>query len=176
MVACRATTIAAVFLAAVAAAHVAVASASDEPARNRTISSSPLLWATVNVCDTVDRPNMIGIRASMPGSGIRDERMFVRFQVQFKAPKDGLWHNVGSAGDSGFVDIGSGRYKARQVGRNFTILPPEGTEYRLRGAVTFEWRLDGEVVRRARKRTTGGHRNTRGSDPKGFSAATCVVR
>jgi len=176
MVARRATTALAGFLLATAVLHVPASWGADEERRGRPISASPLLWATVNVCDTVDKPNTIGIRASMPGSGIREERMFVRFQVQFKAPKDDKWHNVGAAGDSGFLDIGSGRYRARQSGRNFTIMPPDGVEYLLRGAVTFEWRLDGEVVRRARKSTTAGHRNTRGSDPKGFSAASCVVR
>lgn len=176
MVTRRATAVVAGVLLAAGVTQAPAASGADEESRNRPISLSPLLWATVNVCDTVDEPNTIGIRASMPGSGIREERMFVRFQVQFKAPKDGKWHNVGAAGDSGFIDIGSGRFKARQSGRNFTILPPDGVEYRLRGAVTFEWRLDGEVVRRARKSTTAGHRNTRGSDPKGFSAASCVVR
>lgn len=172
----RAVTIAAGLLLVTAAAQVPAAAAAEDGPRPRPISASPLLWATVNVCDTIDEPNTIGIRASMPGSGIREERMFVRFQVQFKAPTDGRWHNVGAAGDSGFIDIGSGRYKVRQAGRNFMILPPEGTEYLLRGAVTFEWRLDGRVTRRARKSTTAGHRHTRGSDPKGFSAATCVVR
>ena len=45
----------------------------------------------------------------------------------------------------------------------------------LRGVVTFEWREDGEVVRRARKRTTANHPGTKGSDPVGFSAATCTI-
>jgi len=175
MVAVRATAAcAAVLLVALAATAGA---ATNDPPKGRAITSSPLLWATVNVCDTVDKPNVIGIRASMPGSGIAAERMFVRFQVQFLAAADGKWHNVGAAGDSGFIDIGSGRYKVRQTGRNFTIMPPaDGGTFRLRGAVTFEWRQDGEVVRRARKRTTSRHGNTRGADPNGFSAASCVVR
>jgi hypothetical protein len=41
--------------------------------------------------------------------------------------------------------------------------------------VTFEWREDGEVVRHARKRTTADHPGTKGSDPAGFSAATCQI-
>ena len=31
--------------------------------------TSPLLWATINVCDTAAHPNTIGIRGSMPGTG-----------------------------------------------------------------------------------------------------------
>jgi hypothetical protein len=41
--------------------------------------------------------------------------------------------------------------------------------------VTFEWREDGEVARRARKSTTAAHPNTPGSDPAGFTAATCTI-
>jgi hypothetical protein len=135
------------------------------------------LWATVNVCDTVGHPDGIGIRGSMPGTGDKAESMFMRFQVQYFTQDDHLWHNLGQGADSGFVAVGSGRYKTRQSGRTFTITPPRpGSDpYLLRGVVTFEWRKDGEVVRRQRKRTTDGHPNTTGSDPVGFTAATCTI-
>ncbi len=143
----------------------------------RSIDRSRLLWATVNACDTPARPDTIGIRASMPGSGLRQERMFVRFQVQHLRRSDGRWHNIGPTGDSGFVAIGSARFRARQAGRYFVFRsPPAGGVWVLRGAVTFEWRRDGEVVRRARKRTRAGHPTRVGSDPPGFSAATCEIR
>jgi hypothetical protein len=73
--------------------------------------------------------------------------------------------------------VGSARYKSRQSGNTFTITPPRAgaDPYLLRGAVTFEWREDGEVVRRARKSTTAAHPNTAGSDPAGFTAATCSI-
>lgn len=135
------------------------------------------LWATVNVCDTVGHPDSIGIRGSMPGSGDRDEDMFMRFQVQYYTASDGTWHNLGEGADSGFVEVGSAKYRTRQSGRTFTITPPRpGSDpYLMRGVVTFEWREDGEVVRRARKRTTANHAGTKGSDPVGFSAATCTI-
>ena len=143
---------------------------------DHTVSQSKLLWSTVNVCDTASHPDTIGIRASMPGSGIRAEEMFMRFQVQYLRPADGRWHNIGPSGDSGFVDVGSGKYRVRQSGRYFLIAHPSlGSSHPLRGVVTFEWRALGEVTRRARKRTTAGHRSTIGSDPPGYSAATCVI-
>ncbi|HYF27693.1 MAG TPA: hypothetical protein VD931_18265, partial [Baekduia sp.] len=127
--------------------------------------------------DTVDHPNTIGIRASMPGSGFARERMFARFQVQYLSAADDRWHNLGPSGDSGWVALGSGRYRARQAGRNFVLkAPAEGRVHRVRGAVTFEWRRGKDVVRRARKRTTAGHGSTRGADPAGFSAAVCEIR
>jgi len=134
-----------------------------------------LLWATVNVCDTQDAPDTIGIRGSMPGSGNRRERMHMRFQVEYRAA-DGSWRPMGSSGDSGWIAVGSGRYRARQSGRNFVVPPPQGGSVRLRATVTFEWRRGSRVVRRASRRTAGGHPGTPGADPPGYSAATCRIR
>ncbi len=166
-----------VALAAGAAAMVGVLPADARSgAQDRPIHRSPLLWATVNVCDTPARPNTVGIRASMPGSGFRRERMYARFQVQYLSALDGRWHNMGASGDSGWVKLGSARYRARQAGRDFLLqAPQEGTTFRVRGAVTFEWRRGTRVVRRARKATESGHPGTRGADPEQFSAASCVI-
>ncbi len=153
-------TLASVLLALLVAATPAAAQ------KQKSIYQSKLLWATINVCDTVDHPNTIGIRASIPGSGVRAEEMYMRFQVQYWKASDNSWHNIGPSGDSGFIFVGSGRYRARQAGRNFVLKPPpQGKTHLLRGAVTFEWRRGDKVVRRARKRTRSGHPNTRGADP-----------
>jgi hypothetical protein len=138
-------------------------------------ATSKLLWATVNVCNTADHPDTIGIRGSMPGNGDRAQQMFMRFQLQYLATDDKHWHNIGPTGDSGFINVGSAKYRERQYGRNFTVQPPKTGAFRLRGAVTFEWRKGTDVVRRARLRTTGGRGKTAGADPRGFSAATCSI-
>ena len=132
------------------------------------------LWATVNVCDTVGHPDSIGIRGSMPGDGQKAEVMYMRFQVQLFGA-DARWHNLEGA-DSGFVAVGSAR-KARQSGNTFTVTPPRpgAAPYLMRGVVTFEWREAGQVVRHARRGTTAPHPNTAGSDPAGFSSATCTI-
>lgn len=139
----------------------------------------PPLWATVNVCDTEGHPDAVGIRGSMPGG--RDSRLelFMRFQLQYLARRAGQWRRVGRSGDSGFVAIGSGGAgRAREAGRTFTVTPPGAGRraFLLRGLVTFEWRRGQEVVRRARRLTSAGHRDTVGSDPAGASAAVCAVR
>jgi hypothetical protein len=142
----------------------------------RTIYDSPLLWATVNVCDTPQHPDTIGVRASIPGSGVSAERMFMRFQVQYYAASEGAWHNLLSGGDSGWMAVGSATYEARQAGQSFRFQAPSGDGTQtLRGAVTFEWRRGARVVRRARKRTTAGHRDAQGGDPAGYSAAVCEL-
>jgi len=160
-------------LLAVAAALLAAAPAA---AAKRTIHRSPHLWATVNVCDTAASPNVLGIRGSMPGSGRRREDMWMRFQAQYFRESDRSWHNIRSGADSGFMRVGSARFKARQAGWRFSFSPPGRGRFLLRGVVTFEWRVKSEVVRRARKRTEGGHKSSAGADPPGYSASVCQIR
>lgn len=133
------------------------------------------LWATINVCDTIAHPDSIGIRASMPGSGARHEQMFMRFRVQFFRGADSHWHTISKGADTGFVRVGSAAYQARQAGRLFTFAPPAGGSYELRGKVNFQWRRGKRVVAHAALLTTAGHRSAVGSDPAGYSAATCVI-
>jgi hypothetical protein len=135
----------------------------------------PLLWATVNICDTAEHPDTVGVRGSMPGSGVARERMFMRFRLEYLGDTDALWKPLGDTGDSGWIPVGSGRYRERQAGRNFTVSPPPTGAYRLRATVRFEWRRGAKVTARASRRTTGGHPPTAGADPSGFSAATCDV-
>ncbi len=140
----------------------------------RPIDKSRHLWATVNICDSERRPDTVGVRASMPGSGRRSERMWMRFRVQYRA-EDGTWRDFTSDGtDSGFVPVGSARFKARQSGWTFPFEPEPGQRFELRGVVNYQWRRGEKVVRRATKQTTAGH-NVTFADPEGYSAATCEI-
>lgn len=138
-----------------------------------TVEESRHLWATVNVCDTASAPDTVGVRGSMPGSGDVREELLMRFEVQYLAP-DGRWQSIREGGDSGFVLVGKARRKPRQAGRSFRIGVKTGA-LTVRGKITFEWRLRGEVVRRVVKRTRKGHRSSAGADPEGYSAATCTI-
>ncbi len=171
--AATATRRAALLVAAAALAAPAGAGAAKQPS----IYQSKLLWATVNVCDTPKHPATVGIRGSMPGSGSKGETMHMRFQLQYFDQVTRVWHNLAATADSGFVQAGEATYRQRQTGRNFVVTPPASGVFILRGAVTFEWRdEDGEVVRRARKRTSAKHGGTVGAEPRGYSAARCRVR
>ena len=162
---------------AVLTALLAAPSAGAVKHRPRSIYRSPLLWATVNVCDTPGNPDTIGIRGSIPGSGVRGETMFLRFQVQYFSRSEQRWHNIAQGADSGWVPVGAATYRSRQAGWSFRFSPPaNGSSDLLRGAVTFAWRRGDNVVRRARKRTTGGHASAAGADPPGYSAATCAIK
>ena len=135
------------------------------------------LWATINVCDTIKHPDTIGIRASMPGAPNPKLQMFMRFRVQYFRGSDQLWHNLSKNADSGYIPVGRAKYKARQAGREFQFAPPAGGSFNLRGKVYFEWRKphSKKVVYSDALLTSAGHRSTAGSDPKGYSSATCVV-
>src|SRR3954465_12413300 len=95
-------------LTALVVAPAAPAAARQKP---RSIYESPLLWATVNVCDTPDNPDTIGIRGSIPGSGVPGEKMFLRFQVQYFSRSENRWHNIVQGADSAWVPAGSALYK-----------------------------------------------------------------
>jgi hypothetical protein len=165
------TTLAAALLLAVAGASTATAA--DAP----TVDKSPLLWSTINICDTAKHPDTIGIRASMPGSGKPKERMYMRFQVQYFQTSSQKWTFLGANADSGFRAVGAAKYVRRESGWNFSIMPPPaGQTFRLRGVVNYEWRIGKKVVRKAQKRTRSGHGATSGADPKGFSAAECIIK
>jgi opacity protein-like surface antigen len=165
---------------ALLAAVVLAAGASSAVAANApTIDKSPLLWATINICDTAKHPDTIGIRASMPGSGHTTEKMYMRFQVQYFRPSTQKWAPTDATFDSGWRMVGAATYRRRESGWNFSITPPPaGQTYRLRGVVSYEWRKgkSTDAVRSAVKRTRSGHPGTFGADPKGFSAAECVVK
>jgi hypothetical protein len=135
------------------------------------------LWATINVCDTPDRPDTVGVRASMPGiERSRGVRMWLRFRVQYQREDDRRWVFIGEGGDSGWLDVGSARWARREAGQNFMLTPPEaGESFRLRGLVTYQWRRGEKVVRRLERRTRSGHPGTVGADPGHYSAAMCVV-
>jgi hypothetical protein len=154
-----------VFAAIVCPAAFAQAAAADE-------ARDP--WATVNVCDTAGAPNTIGIRAWMPAARKDSEERYVRFVVQYYSRSDARWYRLSDAGDSGFLSIGKGR-RARQFGRSFRIEPRQGESVLLRGKVYFQWRVKGDVVRRASALTRKGHRSNTGDDPAGYSASTCTI-
>lgn len=134
------------------------------------------LWATVNVCDTELHPNMMGVRASMPGDGDRT-KMYMRFIAQYYDRSRQLWSEVKGDGISEWIYVGSGRYARRQGGYTFAFgAPKSGKTFVLRGAVDFKWVKGRRIVRTAHVKTKGGHPNTKGADPTSFSAGLCEIR
>jgi hypothetical protein len=144
-----------------------------------------VVWATVNVCDTAERRNSVGIRAGMPGNGT-EQRMYMRFQLQWYRPAERRYLDTGTP--STWVSAGSARFRAAQRGFTFAGIddPPAGKRFRLRGEVSFEWRelrpvekgskrKREVVVKRARRFTRGRLRGVAGGRPPGRSDGACVV-
>ena len=140
------------------------------------LKKSADLWATINVCDTEQHPNTIGVRGSMPGLGNRRSHLALRIVVQYKSKTDGKWHSGGAGADSGWKRIGTTLRQVIESGQNFTFKPPtDGGSHLLRGSVRFRWSRHGKVVAERRRVTEAGHKTTAGADPKRYSAAQCEI-
>ena len=131
--------------------------------------AEPPLWATVNVCDTASHPDTIGIRGSMPGTGRSDDRMFMRFTVQYQAA-DGAWKPLSTGGDSGWESIGRGTWDSRQSGYSFQVRPPQGSRAPARS------RPVPVAARRARRAPRGPRHPGRSPLDGGRRSAQLVAR
>jgi hypothetical protein len=143
-------------------------------------SSTPELWATVNICDTKDAPDAMGVRASMPGNGTK-QRMWVRFSAHYWSRSRQDWAPVAGSGVSPWVFAGSAEYERRQAGWTFEFAtPPQGVTFTMRATVEFEWRAAPEPDKRTLKQPKRGKRRKSGKrryasfDLKG--SASRVVR
>jgi hypothetical protein len=133
------------------------------------------LWATVNICDTEAHPNVLGVRASMPGNGT-SQMMWMRFRASYYDRATEEWRRLGGDSRSPWIKVGNARFRARQAGFNFHVNAPlPTTSHVVRGLVAFRWRRDGKVVRRAKQKTLSGHPTGRHGDPRGYSAGICEI-
>jgi hypothetical protein len=143
---------------------------------NKALHESKSLWATINICDTAAHPDAIGVRASMPGTGTAGE-MWIRFRVQYYTAATKTWSFVETNGDSGWVKLGSAKYRVRQTGYTWQFKPPDGGGFwTMRGVVSYQWRVGKKVVYRARKNATHGHSDAAGGDPPGTSLGLCTIQ
>jgi hypothetical protein len=145
------------------------------PTAAHPLEHSRELWATVDVCSPKSQPDTIGIRGSMPGDGHATDVMYMRFRVQYLDAATGKWLDLTQGADSGFLKVGSGAL-TRQAGRSFQFAPTSAkSAFTLRGYVIFQWRKGATVLETATRPTSAGHTSLAGADPRGFSAATCVL-
>ena len=135
------------------------------------------LWATVNICDTEKNPNVLGVRASMPGNGT-EQTMWMRFDASYFDRSTETWRPVGGKSRSPWVKVGNAQFRSRQAGRKFKINPPSPiSSFVVRGIVKFQWRRpNGRVARRESQKTLNGHPTGRHGDPRGYTAGVCEIR
>jgi len=151
------------------------ASGASPAARARASAHSPLqsrqLWATIDLCNPPDQPHYVGVRGSMPGDGRATDSMYMRFRLQY-LNATGHWADIANGPVPSFVAVGSAR-TTRQLGRSFQVRPQRALTFR--GVVSFQWRHGGRVLASASRVSSAGRESLKGSDPAGFSAATCRI-
>jgi hypothetical protein len=154
----------------------ALGASASTPARARMASSvlqSRQLWATINICNPKDQPDILGVRGSMPSDGRARDKMYMSCRLQYVDSSTKHWADLGGTKPS-FVYVGAGA--ARQGGQSFQLMPIAGRPaFTLRGLVEFQWRRGKTVLESARRPTTAPHTSLAGADPRGFSAASCQI-
>jgi hypothetical protein len=120
-------------------------------------ASAAPMWATVNICDSPESPNSMGVRAAIAGNG-RAQRMYMRFTAQWWSGVSHAWDDVPGA-RSPWIYVGSARYVQRQSGWTFAFnQPATGGSYILRGRVELQWREGHAIRRRVRSRRARARR------------------
>jgi hypothetical protein len=171
-----AVTVAALVLLLAAGAIAAPAGKRAKPALDtHSLLHSRLLWATIDVCSATDQPDTVGVRGSMPGDGQAHDMMYMRFRLQYMNTTSKAWTDLSKSASPSYSSVGSG-VSARQAGRSFQLNPVAGQPaFMLRGVVSFQWRRGKTVLAEASRPTSAGRESLAGSDPAGFSAATCMI-
>jgi hypothetical protein len=154
-----------------ALAAVVAAAPSGAAAATKT-KSHPGLWATVNLCDTKDKPGAVGVRVSIPRETGHPQQ-WARIHLQWFDGTKRAWRRVTSGGDAGWARIGIGTRQV-QGGTTFTFPAPKpGSRIVLRGVVDVEWRDGTKVVDHTRLRTTAGHGDK--ESQRKASRASCEI-
>jgi hypothetical protein len=136
---------------------------------------SRLLWATIDVCNASDQPDTLGVRGSMPGDGEARDTMYMRFRLQYMNATTKAWTDLANGVSPHYASVGTGA-SARQGGRSFQLSPVAGQPaVTMRGVVTFQWRRGSTVLAQISRPSTPERHSLAGSDPEGFSAASCVI-
>src|ERR1700689_4712686 len=86
-------------------------------AAERALLQSPLLWATVDVCNPSDQPNTVGVRGSMPGDEHAKDEMYMVFRPQYRDSPTRGGGDRKKGGDWGSVAVGPAK-PPRQTGRS----------------------------------------------------------
>jgi hypothetical protein len=163
-------------LAALLLALSVIPASSSGAVRARAASSvlqSRQLWATINVCNPKDQPDVLGVRGSMPSDGRPRDTMYMSFRLQYLNSSTKHWADLAETKPS-FVYVGAGA--ARQGGQSFQLMPVVGRPaVTLRGLVEYQWRRGKMVLESTRRPTTAPHTSLAGADPRGFSGASCQL-
>ena len=142
--------------------------ASQVQAALKGAESSAGLWATINICDTANHPNTVGIRAQMPALGFATS-----LQMVIKLG----YYSTGSANfkpvpnSTVTLNLGQASVGYHQDGVNFMIKPPAT----LNASVKFIWRSGSTVLGSTTRTTSSGRKGVQQGDPAGYSTDVCRI-
>jgi hypothetical protein len=167
-----------VTLAGAAGPTAAVAASSKRPAGpTRSQISTALarversrnLWATVNICNTKNHPNVVGIRGQMPALGFNS---LLSMQVELRYWSDAAKRYKALPSTRQTIALGTEKAGLHQSGLSFRFSPHAGT---LAGTIRFEWRLNRRSIGHAVRHTSPDHPDADQGDPVHFSAGKCDI-
>jgi hypothetical protein len=133
----------------------------------RAAERSTDLWATINLCDTRQFPDQVGLRGEMPALGF-SSGLYMTFEVYYRSGS--TFKPDRRTRDQEHVGRWAGS-SVHQSGVTFTFASPAT----FRGEVIFTWRLKGKVIGRIARMTTAHHKHVDFSHPRGYSAARCTI-
>jgi hypothetical protein len=136
----------------------------------KSAKNSKSLWATVNICNSKQDPNTLGIRGQMPSLGFP---AWLSMAIQL---------NYWSKAKKKFIPIPSGGKRLIRLGRSSTGLQQDGASFTfkphtglLNASIQFIWRREGKLLGETTLTTTGGHPNADFGSPKHFTAKQCRI-
>jgi hypothetical protein len=136
---------------------------------------SPDLWATVNCCGTctgVAGTDTVGIRGQMPGLGFT-ATLSMDISVDYWNYTTSTFQPTSATSN---IVLGKGTHGLHQKGVNFPIVPPApGSQYLVRGSITFVWTIGNKVVGKVTRNTGHGYANVGFSNPLGYTSGTCTL-
>ena len=127
------------------------------------------LWATVNICDTKQHPNMIGVRGQMPALGFPASLEMI-IKLDYYSLQSASFRPVPHLRMRDALGLATTGYY--QGGGIFKFKPPVAP---LSGTITFQWRVGKRLLGQATRLTTHGDSGVANGDPPGTSHAVCRI-
>ena len=171
-----ATTVLAGFLGVASTGTTAASAAAANPTPAQVAKAihnaetSTSLWATINICDTRNQPNVLGVRGQMPSLGF-PAWLSMEIHLAYYDTTHKRW--VTDPGTQKTIRLGRSAHGLQQGGATYTF---PGATPKLQASVRFVWRRSGQLLGTTQQLTTAGHPQADFGSPPHYSAATCTIR
>lgn len=138
----------------------------------RSAEQSRSLWATVNICDSRQYHNDLGVRGQMPTLGF-SASLYMVIQVNYWSKVQHRFLPIQSNLATTRLSLGNSSAGLEQDGAVFPFAAHTGL---LNATFTFIWTRGGEVIGQTVRSTTPGHTDADHGSPPHYSAGQCRIR